>query len=128
MNDLICGQLTEKIIGAMIEVHKHLGPGLLESSYEQCLCWELTQPSHFYPRTATGGVGNAVFRSRSALQNSFHPGPGSTAVCRRIRGGGCWGSSSPSVCKIICCSASGSVCRGSTSSRPSVVGITTSSI
>jgi GxxExxY protein len=33
--------LTEKIIGAAIEVHRHLGPGLLESTYEQCLCWEL---------------------------------------------------------------------------------------
>jgi len=33
--------LTEAIIGAAIEVHRHLGPGLLESTYEQCLCWEL---------------------------------------------------------------------------------------
>ncbi len=33
--------LTETIIGAAIEVHRHLGPGLLESTYEQCLCWEL---------------------------------------------------------------------------------------
>jgi len=34
-------QLTEKIIGAAIEVHKELGPGLLESTYEACLCHEL---------------------------------------------------------------------------------------
>ena len=33
---------TEKIIGAAIEVHRHLGPGLLESAYEECLCQELT--------------------------------------------------------------------------------------
>jgi GxxExxY protein len=33
--------LTERIIGAAIEVHRELGPGLLESTYEQCLCWEL---------------------------------------------------------------------------------------
>lgn len=33
--------LTEQIIGAAIEVHKTLGPGLLESAYEQCLCHEL---------------------------------------------------------------------------------------
>lgn len=33
--------LTEKIIGLAIEIHRHLGPGLLESSYEQCLCYEL---------------------------------------------------------------------------------------
>jgi GxxExxY protein len=34
--------LTEQIIGAAIEVHKVLGPGLLESAYEECLCRELT--------------------------------------------------------------------------------------
>jgi len=32
--------LTEKIIGAAIEVHKELGPGLLESIYEETLCYE----------------------------------------------------------------------------------------
>lgn len=34
-------QTTEAIIGAAIEVHKHLGPGLLESAYEECICQEL---------------------------------------------------------------------------------------
>ena len=34
-------QITEKIIGCAIEVHKNLGPGLLESAYEQCLAFEL---------------------------------------------------------------------------------------
>jgi GxxExxY protein len=33
--------VTSKIIGAAIEVHKHLGPGLLESAYEICLAHEL---------------------------------------------------------------------------------------
>lgn len=32
---------TEQIIGAAIEVHRALGPGLLESAYEECLCHEL---------------------------------------------------------------------------------------
>lgn len=34
-------KLTQEVIGAIIEVHKVLGPGLLESAYEQCLCHEL---------------------------------------------------------------------------------------
>jgi GxxExxY protein len=34
-------QRTAPIIGAAIDVHRHLGPGLLESAYAQCLCHEL---------------------------------------------------------------------------------------
>jgi GxxExxY protein len=33
--------ISERAIGAAIEVHRHLGPGLLESSYHACLCREL---------------------------------------------------------------------------------------
>jgi GxxExxY protein len=36
-------RLTEIIIGAAIEVHRATGPGLMESVYEQCLCYELSQ-------------------------------------------------------------------------------------
>ena len=36
-------QLTEQIIGAAIDVHRHLGPGLLESTYQACLEYELAQ-------------------------------------------------------------------------------------
>jgi GxxExxY protein len=36
-------ELTREIIGAAIEVHRVLGPGLLESAYESCLCHELRQ-------------------------------------------------------------------------------------
>ena len=32
---------TNRIIGLAIKVHRKLGPGLLESIYEECLCWEL---------------------------------------------------------------------------------------
>lgn len=35
--------LTEQVIGAAIEVHRELGPGLLESAYENCLRFELEQ-------------------------------------------------------------------------------------
>lgn len=40
---LINEELTGTICTAAIEVHKHLGPGLLESAYEECLCYELHQ-------------------------------------------------------------------------------------
>jgi GxxExxY protein len=35
--------LTGRIIAGGIEVHRYLGPGLLESAYRECLCWELRQ-------------------------------------------------------------------------------------
>jgi GxxExxY protein len=35
--------LTQRVIGCALEVHKTLGPGLLESSYESCLLYELSQ-------------------------------------------------------------------------------------
>jgi GxxExxY protein len=36
-------QISRRIIGAAIEVHRHLGPGLLESAYQSCLAFELKQ-------------------------------------------------------------------------------------
>jgi len=36
-------RLTEKVIGLAIEVHRQLGPGLLESANEECLCLELQE-------------------------------------------------------------------------------------
>jgi GxxExxY protein len=42
MYDGIHASLTEAIVGCAIEVHKELGPGLLESVYESALCIELT--------------------------------------------------------------------------------------
>jgi GxxExxY protein len=43
-------RLTGQIIGAAITVHKELGPGLLESTYEACLCHELSQRQIAYQR------------------------------------------------------------------------------
>src|ERR1035438_9735108 len=43
MENLESDPLTDRIIGAAIEVHRHLGPGLLESAYEECLCFELSR-------------------------------------------------------------------------------------
>ena len=39
--------LSEAVIGRAIEVHRQLGPGLLESTYEECLCLELRE--HGFP-------------------------------------------------------------------------------
>ncbi len=42
-NDVLdINKTTEAVIGAAIEVHRHLGPGLLESAYEECLCEEFS--------------------------------------------------------------------------------------
>src|SRR5215475_7708976 len=43
-------EITNKVIGAAIEVHRHLGPGLLESAYEECLCYELSQAGLSFSR------------------------------------------------------------------------------
>ena len=45
-------RLTEQIIGMCIEVHRTLGPGLLESAYEECLCYELQHGGLKYRRQA----------------------------------------------------------------------------
>ena len=42
--------LTYAVIGAAIEVHRALGPGLLESAYEECLCHELSIRGLVYRR------------------------------------------------------------------------------
>ena len=42
--------LTGEVIGAAIEAHKLLGPGLLESVYEECLCYELKLRDIYFER------------------------------------------------------------------------------
>ena len=43
-------ELTERVIGCAIEVHRELSPGLLESAYEECLCYELKTNNLPYER------------------------------------------------------------------------------
>jgi GxxExxY protein len=43
-------KLTEAIIGAAIEVHRVLGPGLMELAYEECLCHELSMRNIAFQR------------------------------------------------------------------------------
>jgi len=57
MND----PLTEQIIGAAIEVHIHLGPGLLESIYEEALCYEFSLRNIPFERQVTVDV---VYKSK----------------------------------------------------------------
>jgi hypothetical protein len=60
-------QLTEKVIGLAIEVHRQLGPGLLESAYEECLCYELVQAKF-------------VFSGRSRCLLSTNPSDWTVAI------------------------------------------------
>lgn len=50
---LIHADISSRVIGAAIEVHRELGPGLLESAYEECLCYELSQAGLPFERQLT---------------------------------------------------------------------------
>ena len=50
MNTMELNQLSYNIIGCAYQVHRALGPGLLESTYETCLCYELEQKGLHYER------------------------------------------------------------------------------
>ncbi len=60
--------LSERVIGAAIEVHRELGPGLVERVYEECFCWLLVQKGlsitrqHHVPITFQGLTFPAAFR------------------------------------------------------------------
>jgi len=43
-------EITEFVIGAAIRIHRALGPGLLESAYEECLCYELAKHGFAFER------------------------------------------------------------------------------
>jgi GxxExxY protein len=47
---MIDDPVSEQVIGACIEVHRHLGPGLLEGIYEECVCHELAARGVAYKR------------------------------------------------------------------------------
>ena len=49
-------ELTERIIGAAIEVHRELGPGLLESIYEEALCFEFELQGIEYERQVPADI------------------------------------------------------------------------
>lgn len=47
MNHLTENELSRIIVDSSLKVHRNLGPGLLESSYEECLCYELRKKGLF---------------------------------------------------------------------------------
>ena len=59
-------QLTEAAIGALIEVHKVLGPGLTENLYEEALCHELTLRGLRFERQV---LVNVIYKGKSIGQN-----------------------------------------------------------
>ncbi len=67
--------LTEQIIGAAIEVHKAIGPGLMESVYEECLCHEMRmrdlsfERQMFVPVTYKGVPVDCKYRLDLLVQN-----------------------------------------------------------
>jgi GxxExxY protein len=58
---LVRSELTERVIGLAINVHKQLGPGLLGSIYEECLCFELTNVGLAFERQVALPI---VYRDR----------------------------------------------------------------
>src|SRR2546429_372846 len=60
--------LTDSVIGSAIEVHRALGPGLLESAYEMCLCRELGSRSDFIRAAETNP--NRIQRDKARLRIS----------------------------------------------------------
>ncbi len=64
---LMAGELTERVIGLAIAVHRGTGPGLLESVYEACLCHELEQAGLGFERQ----VGIAVAYKGVRLDEGF---------------------------------------------------------
>ena len=73
---------TQTIIGAVIEIHRRLGPGLLESAYEACLVYELEKSGLYVQRQkpvplvyelSHCGVDAAIFLSSFALSPAANP-------------------------------------------------------
>ena len=85
--------LTGKVSGAAIEVHRHLGPGLLESANEECLCWELMQAGAVVRRPVPRPVvyksmyQNPVGRASGPSADRPEVGPPGSIV-RRFKGVG----------------------------------------
>lgn len=75
--DYPLNDLTEKVIGAAIHVHRELGPGLLESAYQECLLYSLSKNGMFVekekgiPVTFEGIQIDCGYRSDLLVENSL---------------------------------------------------------
>ena len=67
--------LTRRVIGCSIDVHRHLGPGLLESVYEACLCDELT-------------VAGPAFVRQCSLPSKYPPAKPGALECWPLKAAG----------------------------------------
>ena len=73
--------LTHRIIGAAIEVHRLLGPGLLESTYEECLCLELVLLGVSFERQVPLPI---VYKSMKLLRSPDIPPFHRSGAVRRL--------------------------------------------
>ncbi len=75
--------ITHGIIAAAIEVHRHLGPGLLESAYQECVCYELSQMGLSFAREVHLPLSYKGIQSRLRLPDRLargRHGPGGTQI------------------------------------------------
>jgi hypothetical protein len=110
--DGVHAALTDQILKCAIEVHSHLGPGLLESIYESALCFELTAAGRRFRRqVAFGYWGYTITGHRvteiSRRAQSFEPGTRLSELSVYVRG--YWTTSSLIEWPVSCAS----VARGS---------------
>ena len=77
-------EFSGRIIGAAIEVHRHLGPGLLESAYEECLNYELVKEGLSVRRQEPVPVLYKEVETRVRLSNRYSRGRSNHC---RIKGG-----------------------------------------
>ena len=80
MNGPPINSLTHQIIGLAMRVHSRLGPGLLESAYDRCLCYEFDQHGIVYARQVElplnydGALLDCAYRADLIVDATVHPG------------------------------------------------------
>jgi hypothetical protein len=78
-------RISRAVIGAAIEVHRQLGPGLLESAYEACLAFELTARGHAVERQKPLSVRTRVLPLIACVDSTNFHGATLRRGVRRFR-------------------------------------------